>query len=101
MDYAEVDSTIRAWTEKHGFTLFDRVEGHSVPLRCVYLSSPEGECFRIWIDEPKSGRVSLHAADVETRNDEELRQDWSVPVQSLESALENAVVHVRNWMGRK
>ena len=101
MSYAEIDHIIRGWSEKHGFTLFERVEGDSLPVRSVYLSSPQGECFQIWIDQPKSSQVSLHAADVETRNDQKLRQDWSVPVNSLAAALERAVLHVRAWMDRE
>ena len=101
MGYAEVDPIIRAWTERHGFTLFDRYDGFpDVPLRLVYLSSPHGECFRIWINEPKSGQISVGAADVETRNDEELLQEWSVPVENLGAALEGAVAHVQKWMSR-
>jgi hypothetical protein len=100
LGYSTLDPIILSWVEKHGFTLFDRMEGGASSLRCVYLSSQKGECFQIWIDEPASGRVSLHAADVETLNDEELRQDWSVPVQELPSALDAAVAHVRHWMDR-
>ena len=101
MGYAVVDPTIKAWTQKHGFTLFDRAEGHPTAVRCVYLSSPDGECFQIWIDEPEGGHIGLHAAEVETRSNEQLRQDWSVSVESLRAALEEAVVHVRKWMARK
>ena len=101
MSYAEIDPIIRAWSQKHGFTLFERVEGDPTPVRSVYLSSPQGACFQIWIDQPRSSQVALHAADVETRDDEELRQDWSVPVSSLAVALDHAVLHVREWMGRK
>ena len=102
MGYSEVDPIIKAWTERNGFALYDRYEGFpDVPLRLVYLWSPEGECFRIGIEEPKSGQVSLGAADVETRNDEQLRKDWSVPVKNLEAALEHAVEHVRKWMDRQ
>jgi len=101
MGYSEVDPIIKAWTERHGFALHDRYEGFpDVPLRLVYLWSPKGECFRIWIDEPKSGQVSVGAAEVETRNDEEFRQDWLIPVESLSAALEGAIAHVQKWMNR-
>jgi len=100
MSYSGIDPIIRAWTEKHGFTLFDRIEGMAPSIRCVYISTKQGECFQIWIDKPESGQVSIHAADVETHHDEELRQDWSVPVEDLESALEDAVVRVQSWMNR-
>ena len=101
MSYADIDPIIRAWTEKHGFTLFERIDGDPTPVRAVYLSNSQGECFQIWIDQPKSSEVSLHAADVETRNDEGLHQDWSVQVSNLGTALEGAVAHVQGWMGRK
>ena len=102
MGYSAIDSVIQAWVEKHRFTLFDRIDGHTESFRSVYLSSSEGECFQIWIDEPKAGNVTVHAADVETHNNEQqLRYDWSVPVDELRSALEEAVVQVRNWMARK
>lgn len=55
---------------------------------------------QIWIDPPESGKVGLHAADVETRNDEEMRQDWYVPVHDLEQALEEALAFVQQWIKR-
>jgi hypothetical protein len=99
--YAAIDSAIREWVEKHRFTLFDSAEGFpEEDFRSVYLSSDRGECFQIWIDPPESGEVSLHAADVETRLDEEFHHDWRVPVPQLAAALEVAVAHVKGWMNR-
>ena len=100
MSYAKIDSTIRAWTEKHRLTLFNGIEGMDHSLRCVYISSEKGECFQIWVGQPESGQVSIHAADVETHLDETLRQDWSVSVENLEAALENALARVQSWMNR-
>jgi hypothetical protein len=99
-DYSIIDPIIDAWVVKNGFSLFDRIQGGAPSFRSIYLSSQKGECFQIWVDAPASGRVSIHAADVETRNDEELRQDWTVSLVELPSALEAAVRHVRNWMER-
>jgi hypothetical protein len=101
MSYSSIDSVVQGWVKKHGFTLFDRIEGMEGSFRSVYMSSGEGECFQIWIDPPEAGRVTIHAADVETRHDEKLRQDWSAPLETLGVALENAVAHVRGWMNRQ
>ena len=100
MDYQAVDPVIRAWVEKHGFKLFERVGGSDKPHRFVYLSSAEGECFQIWVDAPKGDSVEVHAGDIETKNDEEMRKDWSVTLSQLGTTLEAAVAQVRGWMKR-
>ena len=101
MSYEQVDSVIAAWGERNGLTLFTGVEGdaHS-DVRAVYLSSAVGECCQIWIDAPEAGMVSIHAADVESRFDEEMHQDWCVPVAELGSALDLAIAHVHKWFQR-
>jgi len=100
--YEPLDATIREWAERHHFTLFDSIENMPDQVfRTVYLSSESGECFQIWVDPPQSDHVALHAADVETRDDEEFRQDWRVPVQALAAALDRAVEHVHGWMSRR
>jgi hypothetical protein len=101
MSYSSIDAVIQAWVKKHRFTLFDRTEGMDGSFRSIYVSSEKGECFQIWIDPPESGRVAIHAADVETHLNETLRQDWSVPIATLEVALENALTHVKAWMNRQ
>lgn len=40
-------------------------------LRCVWLSSEAGECLQIWTERPVGGTVSVHAAGVESRRDDE------------------------------
>lgn len=99
VDYSSIDQVINAWVERHGFDLYTRYAG-GPECRNVYVSG-NGECCQIWIDPPESGEVALHAADVETHNDEEMRQDWRVPVNGLEGALEEALVYVRQWMRRQ
>lgn len=95
MSYSAVDPVIRAWTERHGFTLFEHVGGKDgYPVRCVYVSSPRGECFQIWVEEPEARHVSIHAADVETHQDVEFRQDWRVPATQLGEALERVLARV-------
>lgn len=101
MTYAQIDPTIVTWVEKHKFSLFTHLSGTEGPeCRAVYISSKDGECCQIWIDKPESGRVSLHAADIETRQDEEMRQDWRVPISDLEAALEDAITFVQKWFER-
>src|SRR5574343_1189001 len=97
-DYSSIDSVINDWVERHRFDLYTRYAG-GPECRNVYVSG-HGECCQIWIDPPESGRVALHAADVETRNDEEMRQDWHVALQDLEQTLEEALAFVRQWMNR-
>ena len=101
MTYAQIDPTIDAWVAKHKFSLFTHTEGMAgSDFRSVYLSSKHGECCQIWIDKPESGRVSLHAADVETRQDEEMRKDWCVPISELEATLDSAIAFVQKWFER-
>jgi hypothetical protein len=101
MTYAQIDPIIDAWVAKHQLSLFTHTEGMvGFDFRAVYLSSKHGECCQIWIDQPESGRVSLHAADDETRQDEEMRQDWCVPISELEAALDSAIAFVQKWFER-
>jgi hypothetical protein len=100
-DFALIDSVIFAWVEKHSFKLFTGYQGFEhIACRNVYFSSSKGECCQIWVDPPRSEMVALHAADVETHMDEELRHDWSVPVEKLDAALDDALAFVRKWMDR-
>lgn len=101
MTYAQIDPIIDAWVAKYNFSLFTRTEGVvDSDFRAVYLSSKQGECCQIWIDKPESGMVSLHAVDIETRQNEEMRRDWSVPISELVGALDGAVTYVRKWFDR-
>lgn len=101
MTYAQIDSTINAWVEKHKFVLFTKYEGRQEPeFRAVYLSSNLGECCQIWIEKPESGQVAVHIRDIETRMDEEVSKDWVVPMSELEGTLEEAVSFVQAWFKR-
>lgn len=98
--YKEIDGVILQWVEDHGLTLFTHTRGHAGIFRNVYLGSAD-ECCQIWIDPPEDGIVGLHAADVESRNDEPMRADWTATVPELSSTLEHAVGHVRKWFARQ
>lgn len=102
MNYSQIDPVISKWVDVHGFTLFTGYENHpGIEFRSVYISSRLGECCQIWVDAPASGKVCVHAGDVETFQDEELKMEWSVPVEELEGALENAVNFIKSWFERK
>ena len=98
--YQEIDSVISQWVDKHDFSLFTSTQGHDGIFRTVYLSQAN-ECCQIWIDPPECGIVGVHAADVESLNDEPMRADWAAPASTLASTLELAVAHVRSWFARQ
>jgi hypothetical protein len=101
MNYKPIDSIILAWSDRHGLSIFTGIEGRKTPIfRAVYISSDKETC-QIFIDQPKKGKVILHARDIETYLDEEMQQDWSVSIDNLDTALEEALIFVRNWFGRK
>jgi len=102
MNYTDIDNIISEWVEKHSFSLFTKYKNDpDSDFRAVYLSSEQGECCQIWIDEPEEGMVHIHAGDVETHQDEELKKSWCVPIEELAGALENAVEFVETWFSRK
>ena len=101
VSYSSIDPIVDSWAGRHGLKLptHDK-RGAELTFRNVYTSSNEAECCQIWIDPPIDGMVGVHAASVESRDDEEMRQDWVVPVGELESALEIALAFARTWMAR-
>jgi len=88
MGYSQINSIIRKWVDRHKLSLFTKIDGiEDYECRSVFISSQNGECCQIWIDAPKSRRVHIHIADVETKDDEELLIDWDVPIEKLEETL--------------
>ena len=101
MPYSSIDPTIRAWTERHGLTLFTHVEGNAAQtFRGIYISNLRGECCQIWLDPPQDNRVAIHAAGVETQLDVEMQRYWQVPVSDLDNALEDILSRVKRWLDR-
>ena len=98
--YQEIDSVISQWVEKHQFSLFTSTQGLDGIFRTVYVTQGD-ECCQIWIDPPKDGVVDVHAADVESLNDEPMRADWAAPTSTLADTLEHSVTHVRSWFVRQ
>ena len=98
MTYELIDPTIQAWVEENGLTLFTSVDEREA--RYCFRSSPKGECFQISLEKPRSGHVKVHAWSIETIDDEELHQMWTVGVAELRSALDNALIQLDEWMNR-
>ena len=98
--YQEIDAVISQWVQKHDFSLFTSIHGQDRITRTVYLSHAD-ECCQIWIDPPEGGMVGVHAADVESLNDEPLRANLAAPISTLASTLDLAVSHVRSWFARQ
>ena len=92
--FNDVNDTIVAWAKRHGFQLMQ-----DASYRAIYMGS-EHECCQIWIEPPAAGTIQLHAADVESIDDEEMRADWSCTPQTLSLALDRAVAHVKTWFNR-
>ena len=102
MSYSSLDPVIVAWARRHGLVLpIHDDRGVELNFRNAYTSNSESECCQIWIDPSENGLVRVHAANVESRDDSEIRQDWCVPECDLESALDTALSFVRTWMTRK
>lgn len=100
--YSSIDPVLFAWAARHELKLPIHDErGAELDFRNAYTSSSDAECCQIWIDPPEGGTVNLHMASVESRDDQETRQDWCVPVCDLEDALETALKSARSWMGRQ
>jgi len=99
MSYAGLDATIRSWADKHSLQLYTKW-ADDLDCRCVYLWSTIGECFQIWITEPQEACVAVRAADVVTRDDEELSAGVTVEESMLGNALEDMLTNVYGWMKR-
>lgn len=98
MSYSLIDPIILNWVQKHSLHLYTRYQDDDV--RSVYTSSAQGECFQIWITPPHNDQVTVHVADIETRNDEKMRRDWNTSISQLEAILEEAYRTVKEWMDR-
>jgi hypothetical protein len=53
-----------------------------------------------FIEPPSAGYLGIDAWSIETFNNEELHERWSVAVGSLRDALDNALAEVTEWKMR-
>lgn len=98
MSYAEVDAAIQRWSAANALVLFMNFAGREA--RFCYLSSERGECLQISISPPEFGRVRVGVWDVETIDDEVVQELWEVSSAEVGAALDTALAHAREWLGR-
>jgi hypothetical protein len=86
--YAAIEDDIAAWVRGHSLTLFTRWGEREI--RCCYATNPRGECLQIWVEPPENGYVTVNLASVETADDKEVHNRWTVPIPDLRKTLELA-----------
>jgi hypothetical protein len=96
MDFSELDAQIADWARRHRLVL-QRNWGER-ECRFAYLSSVAGECFQIFVDPPVDGRVSVYAAGIEGRRDNDEPRKWEGPAENVGALLETAIKTVTEWM---
>ena len=96
MSYVEIDPHIIAWAARHNLIL--SMYGEGVEVRSIHVSSNAGECLQIWVEYPVGRIVAVHADCVEGRRDTFGSQDWLVPIDDIEQALENVFQTISEWM---
>jgi hypothetical protein len=95
--YSAIDTVLHAWVKAHSKKLFTSVAGRQD--RFFYVSSDRGECFQISIDAPKEASVAVDAWTIETLDDRELHERWTVPIDDLYRTLDLALKKVHEWSG--
>ncbi|WP_454761202.1 hypothetical protein [Caulobacter segnis] len=96
--YSEIDAVIREWSERHSRALNTEFGGQE--RRFCYVSGGPEECFQVSIEPPESGRVLVNAWSVETIDDAELHESWTVEIRDLPQSLEVALKQVSAWNAR-
>ena len=97
MSYEAVDGFINSWIEDRDLTLFRAFAGR--PERYWYVSGGR-ECFQISVAPPEGGVVMVNAWSVETDDDAEMHEAWSVPMDEISTALADAHAQIEEWLTR-
>lgn len=95
MAYATIDSLIREWAERHSLVLNTEFGGRE--HRFCYVSDGPQECFQVSIEPPEAARVLVNARSIETIDDAELQESWTVDETDLVQALDAALKQIRAW----
>jgi hypothetical protein len=98
MTYAIIEPTIRDWAAAHDLQVCDEFGG--VPRRFCYVSGGPHECFQVSVEPPQQGAVLVNVWSVETDDDADLHEVWSVQVGDLRLALEAALRQIEAWRSR-
>jgi hypothetical protein len=96
--FFSIDSLIQVWAHANSLKIFGSFAGREE--RFCYVSSPRGECFQISIQPPLDNKVVVDAWTVETLDNMELHERWTVSVPELPEALDVALRTVRDWFAR-
>jgi hypothetical protein len=94
--YSAIDPVIDSWAKAHSRKLFTSDAGGQA--RFCHFSSDRGECFQISIEPPLDATVTINAWSIETLDDREMHEGWTVPIDELNEALDLAFDRVREWL---
>ena len=95
MAYSTIDAVIRQWAARHSLVLNTEFGGRE--RRFCYVSGGQQECFQVSIEPPEAGSVLVNAWSIETIDDAELQESWTVDAHELPQALDAALKQVRAW----
>jgi ABC-type enterochelin transport system substrate-binding protein len=96
--FFSIDSFIQIWARSNSLRIFESFAGRQE--RFCYVSSSRGECFQISIQPPLDKVVVVDAWTVETLDNMELNERWTVSVPELPETLDLALRTVRDWSAR-
>ena len=99
MSYSAVDATIQKWARTHALNIL--TDGGGYESRFCYVSGLVDESFQIVIRVPAEVTIDVVARSIETRDNEELYEEWKVPIAELQLTLEAAYNKIREWRMRK
>ncbi len=97
--YSDIDPAIDAWAARHGLVINPEFGGEA--RRFTYVTGGPRECFQISVEPPDQGMVTVNAWDVETLDEAQLHESWTVPAGDVDSALESAARRVAAWRTRR
>ena len=92
MSAEEIGRRFEDWAANHNLVVL-----HDRTTRVCHTSNTRGECFQLVMRAPANGQVVIELFSIETMRDEELHQAWSVPVESINEALNRAWLVVEGW----
>ncbi len=91
MSYKLVDPIIFNWARKHSLHVFTSYKDEEV--RSIDIVSKKGQRFQICVDQPLDHNINVHAW-----NYKNIKKEWSVEINNLNSTLEEAFESVIDWM---
>jgi hypothetical protein len=68
--------------------------------RRFWYASLGNECFQVSVEPPKAAAVRVVVSTIETDDDADFQETWTVPAADLESALIAAHNQIETWARR-